>query len=136
MMAGAIEIHLPNLDEWKVVRNGKSLTLPDIFTVQYAGVLVSEQNFGFRNLRMRAAARDQRPRQNRENAERRDFHSSSPKWAIPCCASLAQLFWRIRASESSIATVERRVCTCIYERGGNQRSPCWLHCRHQRAVSK
>jgi hypothetical protein len=33
-MASAIEVHLPGLDEWSKVRNGKSLALPDIFTVQ------------------------------------------------------------------------------------------------------
>jgi hypothetical protein len=33
MTSGAIEIHLPDLDEGQVVGNGKSLALPDIFTV-------------------------------------------------------------------------------------------------------
>src|ERR1700680_630062 len=81
MMPGAIEIHLPGLDKWQVVRNGKSLALPNIVTVQHASVLTADQNSRVCNLSIRAAARDKRERQNRESAERRDdcFHSSSAK---------------------------------------------------------
>jgi hypothetical protein len=35
---GTIEIHLPGLNEGPVVRSGKSLALPDVLTVQHAGV--------------------------------------------------------------------------------------------------
>src|ERR1700730_19049489 len=79
MMTSAIKIHLPNFDEWQVGRNGKSVALPYILTVHHAGVLITDQNLGLRDLRMRAAARDKRPRQRRDNAEWNDsgFHGFS-----------------------------------------------------------
>src|ERR1700732_4612099 len=91
MMASAIKIHLPNFDEWQVARGGKSLALPYIFTVQHAGVLITRQNVGMRSLRVRAAARDKRPRQHRDSAERNDgrFHDFSlPRTPISACGLL------------------------------------------------
>src|ERR1700681_3878540 len=122
MMPGAIEIHLPGLDKWKVVRNGKSLALPNIVTVQHASVLTADQNSRVCNLRIRAAARDKRERQNRESTKRRDdcFHSSSAK--MPYIARRAGLRGRavnVIACAGSIIAVRRRrsVLNCFASLG-------------------
>src|SRR6266851_7984128 len=70
-MPAAIEIRLSGLDERQVVRNGKSLAFPDIFTMQHASVLIADQNCTMRDPRIRAAARDERAQENRETPKRK-----------------------------------------------------------------
>jgi hypothetical protein len=86
MTSRAIEIHLPGFDEGYVVRSGESLALPDVFTMQYAGILITSRNQwnpGVRLLSIGAAATEEHTQESYDTEEQdRAFHNR-PERAVP-----------------------------------------------------
>ena len=78
MVPLAVEVRLPNLDEWQVIMSDKALTLPDVMTVQYGRVLIARQSASRVRIGVRIIASDQRTRQNSDEEKRKQLFHNPP----------------------------------------------------------